>query len=123
MSSAPTEFQRSIKHYMAGLRDTICLPYLDNLVHSSNFEEHFEHICLVLQHYQKHGVKLTQNKCDLFKRSVRFLGKLVTGPNDDLKGKETCNPQRGASNARFSLFLQAFHPQLLPCSPSTLQPG
>ncbi|RXN16488.1 Retrovirus-related Pol poly from transposon [Labeo rohita] len=75
LSSAPAEFQRSMEHYLADLRDTICFPYLDdNLVHSHSFEEHLEHICVVLQHYMKHGVKLTPKKCDLFKSSVRFLG-------------------------------------------------
>ncbi|KAL3969298.1 transcription factor SOX7/8/10/18 (SOX group E/F) [Sarotherodon galilaeus] len=80
LSSAPAEFQRSMEHCMAGLRDTICLPYLDdNLVHSSSFDEHLEHIRLVLQRYREHGVKLTPKKCELFRRSVKFLGKLVTG--------------------------------------------
>lgn len=94
---------------MAGLRNTICLHYLDdNLVHSSNFEEH---IRLVLQRYHEHGVKLTPKKCNLFKRSVKFLGQLVTGggymmdPADGRKGKDTCSHLRGASNAWFSLLL------------------
>ncbi|KAG1936440.1 interleukin-1 receptor accessory protein-like 1-A [Pimephales promelas] len=80
LSSAPAEFQRSMEHCLTGLRDTSCLPYLDdNLVHSCSFEEHVEHIRLVLQRYKEHGVKLTPKKCELFKSSVRFLGKLVTG--------------------------------------------
>ena len=80
LSSAPAEFQRSMEHCLAGLRDTICLPYLDdNLVHSTNFEDHVEHIRLVLQRYKEHGVKLTPKKCELFRRSVKFLGKQVTG--------------------------------------------
>lgn len=62
LSSAPSEFQRSMEHCMAGLRDTICLPYLDNnLVHSTSFDEHLEHISLVLQHYREHGVKKERN--------------------------------------------------------------
>ena len=65
---------------MAGLRDTICLPYLDdNLVHSSSFEDHLEYILLVLQRYKEHGVKLTPKKCEMFKARVKFLGKVVTG--------------------------------------------
>ncbi|RXN20785.1 Retrovirus-related Pol poly from transposon [Labeo rohita] len=64
LSSTPAEFQRSMEHCLAELRDTICLPYLDdNLVHSHSFEEHLEHIRLVLQCYKKHGVKLT--KCEI----------------------------------------------------------
>ncbi|XP_019221791.1 uncharacterized protein LOC109204700 [Oreochromis niloticus] len=79
LSSAPAEFQRSMEECLAGLRDDICLPYLDdNLVHSKTFEDHLNDLKQVLQRYQSHGVKLTPRKCELFKNQVRFLGRLVT---------------------------------------------
>uniref|UniRef100_H3ABA9 ribonuclease H n=1 Tax=Latimeria chalumnae TaxID=7897 RepID=H3ABA9_LATCH len=79
LSSAPTKFQRSMEECLSGLQDDICQPYLDdNLVHSSNFEEHMKHVQTVLQRYQQHGVKLTARKCELFKRKVRFLGRTVS---------------------------------------------
>uniref|UniRef100_A0A3P8TE73 Gypsy retrotransposon integrase-like protein 1 n=2 Tax=Amphiprion percula TaxID=161767 RepID=A0A3P8TE73_AMPPE len=79
LSSAPAEFQRSMEECLWGLRDDICLPYLDdNLVHSKSFQDHIEHVRAVLQRYQKHGVKLTAKKCELFKPNVRFLGRIVS---------------------------------------------
>ena len=33
----------------------------------------------VLQRYQQHGVKLSPRKCKVFKRKVRFLGRVVSG--------------------------------------------
>uniref|UniRef100_A0A8C6Q036 Gypsy retrotransposon integrase-like protein 1 n=2 Tax=Nothobranchius furzeri TaxID=105023 RepID=A0A8C6Q036_NOTFU len=79
LSSAPAEFQRAMEECLAGLRDEVCLPDLDdNLVHSKTFEDHLKHLRKVLQCYQKTGVKLTPGKCDIFKNQVRFLGKLVT---------------------------------------------
>lgn len=58
----------------------MCQPYLDdNLVHSPSFEDHVSHIRTVLQKYQKHGVKLSPRKCEVFKRKVRFLGHIVSG--------------------------------------------
>ncbi|CAL9690550.1 unnamed protein product [Knipowitschia caucasica] len=79
LSSAPAEFQRSMEDCLKGLRDAICQPYLDdNLVHSPSFETHLQHIRDVLQRYQTHGVKLTPHKCDVFKRQVRFLGRMVS---------------------------------------------
>lgn len=36
------------------------------------------HVRTVLQRYQKHGVKLSPHKCDLFQRKVRFLGRIVS---------------------------------------------
>lgn len=79
LSSAPAEFQRSMEECLLGLRDEICLPYLDdNLVHSKTFEDHLNDLRRVLQRYESHGVKLTPRKCELFKDQVRFLGRLVT---------------------------------------------
>lgn len=79
LSSAPAEFQRSMEECLTGLRDEICLPYLDdNLVHSQTFEDHLNDLKRVLRGYQHHGVKLTPRKCEVFKNQVRFLGRLVT---------------------------------------------
>lgn len=79
LSSAPAEFQRSMEECLVGLRDESCQPYLDdNLVHSHTFEGHLQDLRAVLQRYQQHGVKLTPRKCDVFKDSVKFLGKIVS---------------------------------------------
>lgn len=61
------------------LRGVICQPYLDdNLVHNTSFDDHVNHVRTVLQRYQKHGVKLSPHKCELFQRKVRFLGRIVS---------------------------------------------
>lgn len=79
LSSAPAEFQRSMEECLVGLRDEICLPYLDdNLVHSKTFEDHLNDLKSVLQRYEIYEVKLIPRKCELFKNQVRFLGRLVT---------------------------------------------
>lgn len=49
LSSAPAEFQRSMEYCLTGLRNTVCLPYLDEtLVNRGSFDEHLEHVHLVL---------------------------------------------------------------------------
>ncbi len=79
LSSAPAEIQRNMETCLEDLRDVICQPYLDdNLVHSISFDDYVAHVRTVLQRYQKHGVKLSPHKCELFQRKVRFLGRIVS---------------------------------------------
>ncbi|KAK2899313.1 hypothetical protein Q8A73_012442 [Channa argus] len=74
-SSAPAEFQRSMEECLGGLRDEICLPYLDdNLVHSKTFDDHLSDLRSVLHSYKNHGVKLTPKKCEIFKNQPPVLG-------------------------------------------------
>lgn len=94
LSSAPSEFQRSMEECLMGLRDEICQPYLDdNLVHSRTFDDHLRDVRKVLQRYQQHGVKLTAKKCELFKNQVRFLGKMVTKEGYSMDPAETAPVQ------------------------------
>ncbi|KAI3375565.1 hypothetical protein L3Q82_003895 [Scortum barcoo] len=72
-------FQRSMEEMLGSLRDDCCIPYLDDILcYSRSFEEHVEVIRKVLQALQKHGVKLRPEKCELFEKEVRYVGRLVS---------------------------------------------
>ena len=49
LKNAPAEFQRTMIIILGGYRDKVVIPYLDDLiVFSKSFEEHLEHLKLVL---------------------------------------------------------------------------
>ena len=68
-----------MENCLGDLRDTICVPYLDDTsILSTTFEEHIENTRKVLGRLREHGVKLKPRKCKLFKREVTFLGRVAS---------------------------------------------
>lgn len=89
LSNAPAAFQRSMEEMLDSLRDECCIPYLDDvLCYSKTFEDHVEVLRRVLRALQRHGVKLRPTKCELFKKEVRYVGKLVSADGVRLDPKD-----------------------------------
>ena len=79
LSNAPAAFQRSMEEMLGSLRDECCVPYLDDLLcYSRSFSDHVEVIRNVLRALQHHGVKLRAEKCEMFQKEVRYVGRLVS---------------------------------------------
>ena len=77
--NAPVTFQRFMEHCQRDYRDKFTIPYLDDLlIFSKTFEEHLNHIKLVLQRLKKHGIKNKPSKCNFFKPEVSYLGRLIS---------------------------------------------
>ena len=78
LRNAPSCFQRYMEGTVEEFRDEFALPYLDDvIVYSGTFEDHIKHLRIVLQRTRMRGLKLNLDKCDLFRREVKFLGRVV----------------------------------------------
>ena len=77
--NAPAGFQLFINNCLAHLSHDICCAYLDDiLVFSRTFNEHKINVKKVLTCLKRKGIKLNAGKCNLFKREIRYLGRLIS---------------------------------------------
>ena len=68
-----------MERVLAGLQWKICLVYIDDIIiHGSTVDELASRLQQVFDRLRNAGLKLKPSKCHLFKRSVEFLGHVVT---------------------------------------------
>ena len=79
LCGAGATFQRVMNIALAGLTFQTCLVYLDDIIiYSRSVEEHVERMRGVFQRLRSAGLKLKPSKCMLLRRSVEFLGHIVS---------------------------------------------
>jgi len=79
LTNAPATFQRFMDFVLAGLKWRILLVYIDDiLVFSESFEEHIAHLHEVFDRLREAKLQLKTSKCFFFKKSINFLGHVVT---------------------------------------------
>ncbi|XP_064459074.1 uncharacterized protein K02A2.6-like [Ornithodoros turicata] len=85
ISSAPAIFQSVMDELLKGMKGVVS--YLDDvLVAGSSVEECAERVEAVLKRFAEHGVRVKQEKCKFFKRSVKYLGHVL-----DADGVHPCS--------------------------------
>ena len=79
LCNAPSTFQRLMELVLAGLHWSTCLVYLDDIIiFSHTMEDHFQKLEAVFQRLQQAGLKIKPRKCSLFRKSVHYLGHIVS---------------------------------------------
>lgn len=79
LTNAPSTFQRLMSMVLAGLSWVTCLVYLDDIIiFSHTVEGHLQRLTEVLQRLKEAGLKIKPNKCHLLRKSVRYLGYVVS---------------------------------------------
>lgn len=79
LKGAPATFQRLMTSVLGELNWEILLIYLDDIiVYSRSFDEHLEHLRLVLYKLRAAGLKLHPDKCTFCHKEVRYLGHVVS---------------------------------------------
>ena len=80
---APATFQRFVQKVMGDMVFKCVVVYLDDiLIYSKTFEEHVEHIEMVLQKAVEFNLSLNQDKCIFATNKVTYLGFVIS--NDGL---------------------------------------
>jgi hypothetical protein len=79
LTNAPATFQNYINDILAPYLDCFCTAYLDDtLIYSDNFEEHQQHVRLVLDAFAKAGLHLKPKKCEFHQPEVKYLGLIIS---------------------------------------------
>jgi hypothetical protein len=79
LSSSPSTFQRLMHIVLKNENWEKCLIYLDDiLVFGRSIDEHIERLKAVLQRFREAGLKLSPSKCFFLKRSVSYLGHIIS---------------------------------------------
>ena len=83
LKNAPAVFQRLMNKVLMGLnpengRDFVAVYLDDVIIFSDTFEDHLEHLKLVLQRFAAAGLKLKPSKCHFICQTVEYLGHTIT---------------------------------------------
>lgn len=76
---SPAIFQRILSNLIRKNNlDQFCINYIDDiLVFSESFDEHLEHIEMVIKTILENGLKLELSKCNFARNSVKYLGHTI----------------------------------------------
>ena len=121
LSNASGTFQRLMSLVLSGLCWSTCLVYLDDIIiFSQTVDEHLQRLRDVLQRLKDAGLQMKPSKCQLLRKSVLYLGHIVSEKGVEVDPKKTsCVRSWQVPNDReclrkFCLLLQKVYSQFCP---------
>ncbi|EMG46360.1 hypothetical protein G210_3391 [Candida maltosa Xu316] len=79
LKNAPGHFQRVMTHIFQPNKNSFIKIYLDDLIiYSRSLKEHETHLRKVFEIMREHRLQLKPSKCNFFKKSIHFLGHIVS---------------------------------------------
>ena len=79
LATAPATFMRLMTLVFSGMLYSTCLAYLDDIIiFRRSFEDHLSRLRHALQRLRSANLKLKPTKCAFEKRSVSFLGHIIS---------------------------------------------
>lgn len=120
LCNAPAVFQRFMNHVLAPYIGSFLMVYLDDIVcYSRSQEEHEEHLHLLFQALEQHGLQVKRSKCFLNMPKVKLLGHIISkeGVATDPEKTEAIAkmaPPTDVSGVRSFLGMAGYYRTLIP---------
>ncbi len=120
LCNAPATFQRLMDRVLSGLKWSMCLVYLDDvLIFSRDFPEHLRRLDLVLGAIQSAGLVLNLEKCQFCVKEIPFLGHVLTScgikpSNDKVRAILEYRRPKETSSLRSFLGLIGYYRRFVP---------
>jgi len=74
-----SEFQKFMDYILGPVLHTFVIVYFDDiLITSESMEEHYEHICTILEKFKQYNITVNLEKCQFFRTEVKFLGHIIS---------------------------------------------
>lgn len=100
LCGATATWQRLMHEILKGNNWEKCLIYVDDvIVFGKTVDQHLENLSIILKKLKEAGIKLSPSKCDFFKKTMKFLGHVIssdgikTDPEKIQKVKAWCLPK------------------------------
>jgi hypothetical protein len=78
LTNAPASFQRWMNEILSDYLDVFCIAYLDDIrIYSDNFEQHCQHVKMILKRVEEVGLTLKASKCKFHTNKTEYLGYII----------------------------------------------